>query len=438
MSPPTVDVSVGAFSDAGKSYLTGHDSLATAIDTLTGSLTDNWGAAGTDTSGKKWSDAFDPSAYNAVDFAAGMVNCLGQLHDLCLATSVNHANAEVDAGVKPNPADRIPLPAGTSHYNAPKFNGTYGGGTSPPHGWSLISRWLQGHTWPNGDPDKLNSLARAWQTAANAVDAVVQQISGARGTIAAQQTPEVEKILHWVDIVTGRLQQTSHIFTELSTDCGDYATHLGDCHRQIVKELVAGGLIAGGVIAIVTILTDGAGDAPVAGGAAGVVAREVIGAIVALTTTVETAVPAIAAVAGVGMLTTVQPLLDATPTQFNSDATGSQTVQQWQNLPEAPNVMSPELDDVGLEHVRDSHFPGGATAGSDKGIFNAGTDLDELVRASEDVPARGPSGTGRYERIVDAGRIIGTTAADSGGLRTSRYMLVQDKWGGVITMYPFP
>ncbi|MBC2864478.1 hypothetical protein [Streptomyces mexicanus] len=49
----------------------------------------------------------------------------------------------------------------------------------------------------------------------------------------------------------------------------------------------------------------------------------------------------------------------------------------------------------------------------------------------------GVSGLGEAaERIVDAGRLIGRTSEQNGKKPTSWFLLSQDKWGSVRTMYP--
>ncbi|MEU5104053.1 MULTISPECIES: putative T7SS-secreted protein [unclassified Streptomyces] len=98
----------------------------------------------------------------------------------------------------------------------------------------------------------------------------------------------------------------------------------------------------------------------------------------------------------------------------------------------------PGLDDESEKYIRSKHMPGGKYAESDKSVFKEDIDLDELVEASSSVKARGPNESGFYERDVDAGRDIGNVSQDVGGLPTTWYRVVQDKYGGVITMHPIP
>lgn len=86
------------------------------------------------------------------------------------------------------------------------------------------------------------------------------------------------------------------------------------------------------------------------------------------------------------------------------------------------------------KHVKDAPY-----YNASKGTWpDADVDLDELAEAAENVVARGPNDDGNYERDVDAGRVIGSVAEQIGGAVTTRYKVVTDRFGGVITMYPMP
>ncbi|GHF35536.1 hypothetical protein GCM10018772_71110 [Streptomyces fumanus] len=83
-----------------------------------------------------------------------------------------------------------------------------------------------------------------------------------------------------------------------------------------------------------------------------------------------------------------------------------------------------------------STWRGGSLITWQKGVFDANVDLDELVYMSESVKPIGPNASGHYERIVNAGRLIGRTSEQTGQKPTSWFLLAQDKWGSVRTMYP--
>ncbi|PSK96775.1 intein [Murinocardiopsis flavida] len=95
-----------------------------------------------------------------------------------------------------------------------------------------------------------------------------------------------------------------------------------------------------------------------------------------------------------------------------------------------------QFDDVGEKYVKDKHVEGGKNVTPDKSVFGKDQDLDDLVEKANKVEAKGPNKDGNYERDVDAGRIIGRKSQESGGASTTRYRVVQDKYGAVITMHP--
>nr|WP_236700682.1 hypothetical protein [Allosalinactinospora lopnorensis] len=94
------------------------------------------------------------------------------------------------------------------------------------------------------------------------------------------------------------------------------------------------------------------------------------------------------------------------------------------------------FDDEGEKYVRDKHVDGGSKVTPDKSVFSGDEDLDALVDEANKVQPRGPNAQGNYERDVDAGRVIGRKSQDEGGGSTTRYRVVQDKYGAVITMHP--
>jgi hypothetical protein len=100
--------------------------------------------------------------------------------------------------------------------------------------------------------------------------------------------------------------------------------------------------------------------------------------------------------------------------------------------------MEPMLDDMSEAYVRGKHFPGGAKVDDSKGLFDNGVDLDALVEKSLGSNPSGPNASGFYERTVNAEQLVGVTSKNSGSQPTSWFMLVQDRYGSVRTMYPIP
>ncbi|MGW5318551.1 hypothetical protein [Nocardia thailandica] len=118
---------------------------------------------------------------------------------------------------------------------------------------------------------------------------------------------------------------------------------------------------------------------------------------------------------------------------------GQTVATKYEDLPMAPENPAPGLTDAAEEYVLGKHVKDAPHYNPSKGTWpDANVDLDELAEAAENVVARGPNGDGNYERDVDAGRVIGSVAEQIGGAATTRYKVVTDRFGGVITMYPIP
>ncbi|MEI5097775.1 hypothetical protein RB200_02805 [Streptomyces sp. PmtG] len=69
-------------------------------------------------------------------------------------------------------------------------------------------------------------------------------------------------------------------------------------------------------------------------------------------------------------------------------------------------------------------------------MFDSTVDLDELVELASKVKPVGPNNAGHFERYVDVGKMIGVTSEKTGSKPTSWFLLSQDKYGSVRTMYP--
>lgn len=83
-------------------------------------------------------------------------------------------------------------------------------------------------------------------------------------------------------------------------------------------------------------------------------------------------------------------------------------------------------------HIRDGHFPGGRrTAG--KSVFNKGENLDALIKLAAGAPAKRER-NGRFKRVADAGRPIGTD--DRTGAAITTVVVIADPDGEVVTAYP--
>ncbi|GAB2656436.1 hypothetical protein GCM10027068_40440 [Prescottella soli] len=264
MPPITMDSTLLA--DIAGSYETAHSSSQEVIDKLAAALDSNWGCAGSDSAGAAWAASYDPAAYDALAAGTTVANAFGKMHDLLAFTAVNHANTENANKNPPEPPDGPPAQLPTS--NSPTFNGAYGGDTDEPFGWGLVSNWLQGHTWPNGDPEKLRALGSAWREAAKGLREAADDTGSGFAQLDDIDSGEVPQILAQMDLVFTDTEHVATQFENLASSCNDWADKIEDAHRKVLAILAGAlgvGLIVGGIAGFFTV---GTGAVAAAGAAA--------------------------------------------------------------------------------------------------------------------------------------------------------------------------
>ncbi|MFE7798698.1 deaminase domain-containing protein [Nocardia sp. NPDC057440] len=348
---------------------------------LASTLDANWGCGGTDTAGRRWTEKYDPAAFAAVNMGTAIVNSLGKLHDLLQANSVNHGNAASQSAADPNPADELSLPAPTPVFEAPKFKGAYGGPSDEPFGWGLISRWVQGYLWPNGDPDKLRAVSDAWTKAAGIVRGAGYGIPSARGVIADQNSPEVPQILAQIDIVATGITSTATQFDNLASACDDWAQAIEDAHGKVLALLagfVGAAILLQGVGWLAAGPLGGGGGAALTGVRAATTGGEVSGVLGGLVIAADAAALRAAGVAVAGglLLQNVQPLLDATPTKFDAN-TRPGGAEPGPTQAHPGSEVNPEFNgEQAAQSLRDRLSNSGQTIQNKKNVAVAQAEID--------------------------------------------------------------
>lgn len=100
------------------------------------------------------------------------------------------------------------------------------------------------------------------------------------------------------------------------------------------------------------------------------------------------------------------------------------------------NCLEAAFDSESWKYVTEKHVKGGPKVAHDKSTFNVDEDLEDLLDKANECPCGGPNKDGWFERDVDAGRPVGNISEKFGGLPTNWYRVVQDKYGGIISMHP--
>ncbi|WP_084501874.1 colicin E3/pyocin S6 family cytotoxin [Nocardia xishanensis] len=316
MTPITVNT--GLVFNAASLYEKARNSADGVIKSLASALDKDSGCAGSDSAGRTWASSYDPAAVNGVAAGTNIVNAFGKLHDLLAFTAVNHVNTEKRNKTPPESLD--PDPAVLAPATAPTFKAAFGGDTDPPFGWGMISSWLQGHTWPNGDPDKLRRLGTAWRTAATGLRSASDGTGQAWVDLEENASGELPQALAQMDAVFTSVDNVANQYENLGRACDEWAQQIEDAHGKILAILAGAvgiGLIAGVVVGFFTAGTGATATTAATGSAAGA-------AVVTVLVGFETAAAVAAGVtvatgaAVIGVTTELQPLLEANPTQFNA------------------------------------------------------------------------------------------------------------------------
>jgi len=328
MAPITVEPKVLA--DAAGLYDKARGSASGVMTALVSALDGGWGSAGTDNAGHSWSTGYDPAAFDAVKAGGDVVNAFAKLHDLLACSGVNHANAE---GAAKSPPDApLPAPALAPGYTVGSFKGAYGGDTDAPLGWGLISRWLEGHLWPNGDPDKLRKLSTAWDDAAKGMRSASDISRPSRLQIEGLSSPDLTKARAQIDLVANEVELLAYEYEQLGRACLDWAEKIEDAHtkiRHIIRDTIGWALVAGVIGGIVGSLIGPEGTVGGATLAASADAMEAAAQIrpilIALDAAAGLATGAVAAgvvgvgVAAIGVTKDLQPLLQANASIYDAE-----------------------------------------------------------------------------------------------------------------------
>lgn len=276
-----------------------------AADGLTASLSGCGGMAGSDPAGASWADGCDAATASILAATQDAINGAFQLAGLLEQTGFNYSAAESastsDGGAPPLPdttsyaelcvvVDSVPKASG---YNEPSL----------PTAWSEVQAHV-GRVWPNGHQDRLRRAAAAWNDGARFLYDASHAVADAVGSIALQVSPECDDAITVCNGLRDNLEGLAGSYNIVSAACEEYAGHIDDAHREVEAEIknllewMAGIEVAGAVTAFLTfgaseVVSQAAVLARTISAATriaaiidrlGVLARDTIAAVSALTT----------------------------------------------------------------------------------------------------------------------------------------------------------
>ncbi|WP_223885044.1 hypothetical protein [Nocardia colli] len=422
------------------------------------------GMAG-DTAGcESWGKEYDRAVQGTLQTCTNLADALTNFGYMLSAAGYNWALSN-NSNTMP---DRPAVTAMTEHkVSLPTSVGNNGDGitegdNSVPGFYDALVGKIQeefGSKLPNGHKEDLAKAASVWKTFSEHTT-----IKGAPGRIAEisdlfadikDKGGGLESLLGHLTTLKGGATQLAAASVNIAAPVSAYSEGTSEV-RDKFKEAVTNALIAAGATVVIGVAAAwitaalsaaaaGAGVVVIAGNTARVLKTtydisklyRIIGAAAAAAGAGAAAITAFKDVdltqeaLKLGVIVTMKVFLDE----------GQTVATTFDDLPAAPDNPAPGLTDEAEKYILGKHIEGAANYTPRKGTWPAGTtgeDLDDLVEAAENSPARGPNGDGNFEREITAPDIIGNVSKELGGAATRRYKVVTDRFGGVITMYPIP
>ncbi len=418
------------------------------------------GMAG-DTAGcEQWGKTYDRLAQETMQTCTNLADALTNFGTMLYAAGYNWALSN-----NSNPMPDRPTVTAMSEYKVtiPTSVGNNGDGVTEGQGsipgfYDALVGKIQhefGSKLPNGNKDKLARAASTWKTFAEhktITDAAsrITEITNLFNDI--QDKKGLEPLLGHLTTLNGGATQLASASLNLATPVAEYSTATSET-RDKFRDAVTNALIAAGTTVVIGVaaswitaaLSDvaaGVGVVAIAGNTARVLkstydasklikiigtASAVAGAA-AFTVTAFDKVPSLTDIAlKLGAIIAMKVYID--------------DEDKFENLPLAPGNPAPGMTDEVEKYILGKHVKGAPNYNPSKGTWPdtiTGEALDELAEAAENSPARGPNDDGNFEREVDAGKVIGSVSEQLGGHATSRYKIITDRFGGIITMYPIP
>jgi hypothetical protein len=235
---PIIEVEPDVFDAASKVL---GQKVTTSLTNAVAGLERALQATGTDPGGTTWAASYDHAAVVTVGGMTDLTNACYKLAAMLELTGFNHGRAESAS----DPTRTAPALPDTTRYAAPATlscdpqpPSAHGGSGHPPRGWSLVEH-LVGYVWPNGDQGKLRTAAKAWTTAATALDGAAYEIPEALHAIRSQQSPEVDDAATVCQAMMNHIEDVAASCRDLSTACSDYANHIEKAHKDIEDEVIS-------------------------------------------------------------------------------------------------------------------------------------------------------------------------------------------------------
>ncbi len=428
MSPPppdpgsgTIDITPDDVAAAAKTFATAQNDLYNAWSTLQTSLDQNAGMAGNDSVARKFNDQYDKGVKAAWKVLHQGIITFGGISTGLTTTANNFVKADHHssghAGAPPLYAPE-PIFEDVVMADVDSALGPGQGGLPGP-----LAKF-----WPNADTGKVRAAARAWHTAADAIDGINGRANTAIAGLTASPDDDNGKAINefWNDVYNRDDPKTVlagmyHICKALGDACDKYAKSVDDAHDKMKNALIGAGIAVGLTTlagAALSIFTLGGSDAA-AGAADAAEAEAILGPIAA--ETAATVGTEVAAAVSDDLVAAVETAADEAPTVEAVEADTTQIEEALES--EMAQTEGKSLGDLGsidetsgswresfdrLPKGRQGHV---RTVGSEDELRRL---FSQWVQGAERLPARGPKIPEVY-RLSDGTIIQWRVASRSGG-----------------------
>lgn len=436
-------------------------SLRTADKPLHDMKNECAGMAGDANGCKQWGEKYDQVARDTMQACTNLADALTNFGYVLYVTGYNYG---IRAKTDPTP-DRPTAQAMSMHkVSIPSSIGANGNGVEKHDEGiaefydKLVDKIAEEFgKLPNGDVSKLKKAADEWKKFAEN-----RAIVDAEGQIAAikslfdkiRDEENLPPILEKLDTLGTSAKQVTDGSVILAGLVSDYHTSTVAARRSFESEInlavAAAGIAVAGALVFAAVSF---GGSLLAG--AGAVGTIVFNCINAIRTAYQASnlIRVVGLSAAAAGATVALTHFDGVPNLHDLVTEGGKLgaiiimkvfvdgIDPFWDLPAAPNSPAPGMTQGAEDYILGKHIKDAANYDHSKGTWPDGTtgeNLDDLAEAAEISPARGPNKDGNYEREVDAGKPIGSVSEQLGGHVTSRYKVVTDRFGSIITMYPIP
>jgi hypothetical protein len=266
-----VDVRPEDYYRVAQEFVTGQNQVMRTYETLTSSLRDLSGAAGSDEPAQKFAESYTPAARNVFAGLVRLHELLGGIARGLAESAENHRRADAEAagsdpggGFPPLWPDKCPAAS-----EPPPILGD--GDTNL---LATISDWVNPY-YPNGHVDKMHDVAAAFAAARDGIIGVAEELHADLRSLASNNVAEDLNALEafWRRVATGDgalLEALPAACDALGNACSDYAISvertrntIGDIVEETSLELAA----VTGIAFIASLLTTPIGGIAVEGGA---------------------------------------------------------------------------------------------------------------------------------------------------------------------------